>query len=91
MKKVVMNRIIFVIMALSLTGCSTICQDGFKFGPYAVLCAPYDGYKLIQSVHNDLQPSGILNPNGNNSETNAKFANYSTTLAPGHPQKESAY
>jgi hypothetical protein len=64
MKKVAMNRIIYVIMALSLAGCSTVCPEGLKFGPYGAFCAPYEGYKFVKEINNDLQPGGFLNPNG---------------------------
>jgi hypothetical protein len=82
----IITQVLYIAMVLSITsGCSTICPDGFKFGPYAALCAPYDGYKLIKSIDNDLQPGGMLHPNNTRMETKSKFANYSTNLAPDHP------
>lgn len=48
---------------LVLSGCSTVCPEGLKFGLYGAMCAPYETVKLIQQVHRDMQPGGMLNPN----------------------------
>lgn len=59
-------------------GCSTICPEGIKFGPYATLCAPYELYKFAVSVHGELQPGGMLNPHGKKTDEKAVFNAYSS-------------
>lgn len=69
----------FLFVSTMLCGCSTICPEGLKFGPYATICAPYEAYKLVKSIHNDIQPGGMLNPNGEkDDEIDLAFGTYST-------------
>jgi hypothetical protein len=52
------------------------------------MCAPYEAYKFAKSIHNDMQPGGMLNPNGKkDDEIDLAFGTYSTpTLHPSEAQ-----
>jgi len=52
-----------VLSLMTLSGCASMC-DGFQFGPAAVACAPYNIAVLSKGIHGDLQPGGMLNPDG---------------------------
>ncbi len=55
---------ICLMLIIGLAGCSTVCPPGVKFGPYGVLCAPYEAYEFGKEVPKDFEAGGVWNQNG---------------------------
>jgi hypothetical protein len=72
-----LTGVILFLAIFTSHGCSTVCPEGIKFGPYAAMCAPYEMYKLGESITQDLKPGGMLNPDGKpDGMTDADYAVY---------------
>lgn len=77
-----MKRTVICLLSVVVAfqfGCATLCPEGIKFGPYATLCAPYELYKFAVSIHSEMKPGRMLNPNGKTAEEKAAFNNFSST------------